>query len=98
MEQQKKALIEKKVKKHIRDFAAAQKKKHLEQLDNEKGIINRKCNNVFISSLNTNFVTISALSRSFDSSLGNMLEELGNDIATLSWEVRDKITDSFYIP
>ena len=56
-----------------------------------------KKNNCFIAELGEEFMFYSAFVRSFDSSLGNVLEKMGNNIAKLSYEVRGNI-DSFILP
>lgn len=61
------------------------------------GVINMKKNNCFIAELGEEFMFYSAFVRSFDSSLGNVLEKMGNSIAQLSYEVRGEI-DSFILP
>ncbi len=56
-----------------------------------------KKNNCFMAELGDEFMFYSAFVRSFDSSFGNVLEDLGNGIAKLTYEVRGNI-DSFILP
>lgn len=78
-------------------FAQTFSEKHIKQLSNPEGVINSKKNNCFIATLGNEFILYSALSRSFDSSLGNLLETIGKNIAKLSYTVLDKI-DSIFLP
>lgn len=50
-----------------------------------------KINNVFIAALGADIQYYSALSRSLDSSLGNMLEKMAINIATLNFEVSQHV-------
>jgi len=56
-----------------------------------------KKNNCFISALGDDFIFYSAFVRSFDSSFGTVLENLGNDIAKFSYET-NKTIHSFMLP
>ena len=96
MEEIKKKQIQSMVDLAITSFAAGFELRHVEDLGNPEGVINKKKNNVFMAELGDEFMFYSALVRSFDSSFGNLLENLGNSIATLSYDVRDKI-DSFLL-
>lgn len=92
MEETKKKQIQKIVDTSITEFAKNFEERHKKELNKEKGVINKKKNNVFIPGLGKEFMYYSALVRSFDSSFGNLLEKMGNSIAALSYEVRSKIT------
>lgn len=81
----------------ISSFAEGIKSRFTEEVDDPKGVINQKKNNCFISVLGEEFMFYSAFVRSFDSSFGNVLEKLGNNIAKLFYEVNDSI-DSFILP
>lgn len=96
MEEMKKRQIQTMVDLAITSFASGFELRHTDDLDNPEGVINKKKNNVFMAELGEEFIFYSALVRSFDSSFGNLLEELGNSIATLSYDVRDKI-ESFLL-
>lgn len=78
-------------------FAKTFSDKHISQASNPDGVINSKRNNCFMSALGDDFMIYSALSRSFDSSFGGMLETLGRNIAKLSYQVFDDI-DSIFLP
>lgn len=96
MEEIKKKRIEAMVDLAITSFASGFETRHIEDLDDPDGVINKKKNNVFMAELGEEFMFYSALVRSFDSSFGTLLEHLGNSIATLSYDVRNKI-DSFLL-
>ena len=78
-------------------FAEGLISRYSSEIDDINGVINMKKNNCFVAELGEEFMFYSAFVRSFDSSLGNVLEKMGNNIAKLSYEVRDNI-DSFIIP
>ena len=78
-------------------FAVTFSDKHISQASNPDGVINSKKNNCFMSALGDDFMIYSALSRSFDSSLGTMLEAMGRNIARLSYHVLNDI-DSILLP
>lgn len=67
------------------------------EVDDINGVINMKKNNCFIAELGEEFMFYSAFVRSFDSSFGNVLEKMGNNIAQLSYEVRSNI-ESYILP
>ena len=75
------------VKQAIEAYASGFSDRHLRELDDEDGTINMKIHNVFIAALGPDIQYYSALSRSLDSSLGNMLEKMAINIATLNYEV-----------
>ena len=97
MDKQKKEAIEFLVDSSIRNFSESLLSRYQKELDCETGVINMKKNNCFIAELGGEFMFYSAFVRSFDSSFGNILEALGNDIAKLSYEVKGNIT-SFILP
>ena len=76
----------------IKSFASGFSTRHLTEVDNPEGVINSKIHNVFISILGNEIAYFSALSRSLDSSLGNMLENMAIDIAKLHYEVSQNVT------
>lgn len=92
MENKKKKTIQDIVDKHVRDFACGFERKFVSQLHDPCGIINMKKNNRFIAELGEEFIFYSAFVRSFDSSLGKVLEKIGNEIAKLSYEVHSRIS------
>lgn len=81
----------------IKKFAQELERKFTAELDNPNGVINQKKNNVFMSELGKEFMFYSAFVRSFDSSFGKVLENIGNSIAKLSYEVKGRI-DSYLLP
>lgn len=97
MEKQKKKTIEVVVDTAIQAFAEGLISRYTEEVDDVSGVINMKKNNCFIAELGTEFMFYSAFVRSFDSSFGNVLEKMGNNIAMLSYEVRGNIS-SFILP
>lgn len=75
----------------VESYAEGFKARHEGEVDNPEGIINMKVHNVFIEALGKDIQYYTALVRSLDSSLGNMLESLAINIATLSFEVKRNI-------
>lgn len=75
----------------VQSFSEGFKGRHEGEVDNPNGTINMKIHNVFIASLGPEIQYYTALVRSFDSSLGNMLEALGIRISELSFEVRRNV-------
>lgn len=81
----------------IRGFAESLKTRYINEAKNPCGVINQKRNNCFVAELGSEFMFYSAFVRSFDSSFGNVLEKMGNNIATLFYTVNDEI-ESFILP
>lgn len=81
----------------IKSFADGFEIRHIKEVDDPDGVINSKKNNVFMAELGSEFMFYSAFVRSFDSSFGNILENIGNSIAKLSYEVRGRI-ESYLLP
>lgn len=79
------------VRSHVQAFATGFKGRHEGEVDNPDGTINMKIHNVFISALGPEIQYYTALVRSLDSSLGNMLEGLAIEIAKLSFEVKKSV-------
>jgi len=75
----------------VQSFAAGFKGRHEGEVDNPKGTINMKIHNVFILALGKEIQYYTALVRSLDSSLGNMLEDLAINIARLNYEVKRNV-------
>ncbi len=84
------------VKSNITTFAQTFSDRHISEVDNPNGTLNMKIHNVFISALGEEFQYYTALSRSFDSSLGNMLETLAVSIAQLFYEVSKEVEGYLY--
>lgn len=97
MQVDKKRTIQAIVNSYINGFAEGLKSRYSDEVDDPCGVINMKKNNCFIAELGEEFMFYSAFVRSFDSSFGNVLEAMGNEIARLSYEVRGTI-DSFILP
>lgn len=83
--------IRKMVQSSIQSFAEGFRARHEGEVDNPNGVINMKINNIFIAALGPEIQYYSALVRSLDSSLGNMLEKLGINIAELFFEVKRNV-------
>jgi hypothetical protein len=75
----------------VESYADGFKARHEAEFDNPEGIINMKVHNVFIEALGKDIQYYTALVRSLDSSLGNMLEGLAINIAKLSFEVKRNV-------
>lgn len=97
MEAKKQNAIEVVVDTAVEAFAEGLISRYEDEVDDLNGVINMKKNNCFIAELGEEFMFYSAFVRSFDSSFGNILEKMGNNIAKLSYEVRGNI-DSFILP
>lgn len=75
----------------VKDYSQKFQKRHISQVNNLNGTINMKIHNIFISALGKDIQYYSALVRSLDSSLGNMLEQLAVEIAKISYEVKKEV-------
>lgn len=84
------------VKMAVESYASAFSDRHLSEVDDEEGTINMKIHNVFISALGADIQYYSALARSLDSSLGNMLEKMAITIAELHYEVSQYVEGPIY--
>jgi len=82
-----KRIVNKHIDAYVRNFTY----RHINQIDDPDGTLNMKIHNVFISSLNPEIQYYTALVRSFDSSLGNMIERMAIDIARLSYKVNKSV-------
>ena len=80
----------------VEGYASGFSDRHLSELDNEEGTINMKIHNVFIAALGEEIQYYSALVRSLDSSLGNMLEKMAIQIAKLNYSVSRHIDGKLY--
>src|SRR5690606_20052034 len=65
--------------------------RHEGEVGDPEGTLNMKIHNVFIAALGSDIQYYSALVRSLDSSLGNMLEKLAINIAMFSYEVKKEV-------
>lgn len=97
MDMQKQKAMEIVVDTAVESFAEGLISRYTDEVDDVNGVINMKKNNCFIAELGEEFMFYSAFVRSFDSSFGNILEKMGNNIAKLSYEVKGNI-DSFILP
>lgn len=97
MDELKKKAIERIVDTSIYAFAEGLMTRYKEEVNDPQGVINAKKNNCFMAELGEEFMFYSAFVRSFDSSFGNVLEKMGNELAELSYTVHHNI-ESFMIP
>jgi len=79
------------VKRLIGEFVTNFEDRHNEQIHDVDGILNRKIRNRFISSLGEDIQFHAAMSRSFDSSLGYLIENIAREIAKISFDVKRMI-------
>lgn len=84
------------VRQAVEAYASGFSDRHLGEIDDEEGTINMKIHNVFIAALGSEIQYYSALARSLDSSLGNMLEKMAINIASLSFEVSQHVEGPIY--
>lgn len=80
----------------VNGFAVGFSQRHIAQVDDPDGIINMKIHNIFISTLGDEIQYYSALSRSLDSSLGNMLEKMALEIARINYQVAEEVNGVLY--
>ena len=96
MNAEKKRTIQQLVDSNIQSFSQGLYGRYEREIEDPKGVINSKKNNVFYSELGADFIFYSAFVRSFDSSLGGVLEVLGNAIANISFETMPEIKSYLY--
>lgn len=92
----KKAAIRAIVRTCVRTFAETFAARHIAEADNAQGTIRMKINNVFIAALGPEIQYYSALARSLDSAMGNMLERMAIEIAELSYTVTQHVEGHLY--
>lgn len=80
----------------VEAYASAFSDRHISEKDDEDGTINMKTHNVFIAALGQEIQYYSALARSLDSSLGNMLEKMAIRIASLHYTVSQHVEGRLY--
>lgn len=80
----------------VKSYANGFSTRHLAEVDDENGVINMKIHNVFIAALGSEIQYYSALARSLDSSLGNMLETMAISIAQLNYTVEQHVEGILY--
>lgn len=76
----------------VDEWALDFKTRHIAEHKDSEGTINMKIHNVFIKALGPELQYYTALVRSLDSSLGNMLEQMAIEIAKLNYEVSQEVT------
>ena len=79
------------VRSSVEAYADGFKTRHISEVDNPNGTINMKIHNIFIAALGQELQYYTALVRSLDSSLGNMLEGMAINIAKLFYEVNQSV-------
>ncbi len=92
----KKEAIKSIVRTAVESYATGFQGRHEGEIDNPNGVINMKIHNVFIAALGKDIQYYSALVRSLDSSLGNMLEGMAINIAKLFYEVHTQVEGELY--
>ncbi len=75
----------------VESYATGFQARHEGEVDDPNGTLNMKIHNVFIAALGPEIQYYTALVRSLDSSLGNMLESLAINIAELFFDVRRNV-------
>lgn len=84
------------VKASVMSYAEGFECRHVSEADNPEGTINMKIHNVFIEALGREIQYYTALSRSLDSSLGNMLEKMAMALAEQNYLVRREVDGPLY--
>lgn len=84
------------VKSFVMAYAEGFECRHVGEADNPEGTINMKIHNVFIEALGPEVQYYTALSRSLDSSLGNMLEKMAIALAEQNFIVNRSIEGVLY--
>jgi hypothetical protein len=84
------------VRSSVEAYANGFETRHIGEVDNPNGTINMKIHNVFISALGEEIQYYTALVRSLDSSLGNMLEKMAINIAKLFYKVEKNVEGNLY--
>ena len=80
----------------VESYASGFSDRHISEANDEEGTINMKIHNVFIAALGADIQYYSALARSLDSSLGNMLEKMAIRIAGINYEVSQHVEGPIY--
>jgi hypothetical protein len=84
------------VKSSVMAYAEGFECRHVGEVDNPEGVINMKIHNVFIEALGKEIQYYTALSRSLDSSLGNMLEKMAISLAEQNYVVKQNVEGPLY--
>jgi hypothetical protein len=80
----------------VEAFAQGFEARHEAEHGDPEGTLNSKIHNVFIALLGEDLQYYSALVRSLDSSLGNMLEKMAINIARLFYDVEQSVTGPLF--
>lgn len=80
----------------VKSFSEGFHSRHEGEYENPEGTINKKIHNVFIAALGPELKYYSALVRSLDSSLGNMLEKMALEMCSLFYEVHKSVEGVLY--
>ncbi len=84
------------VKSSVVAYAEGFECRHVGEVKNPDGVINMKIHNVFIEALGKEIQYYTALSRSLDSSLGNMLEKMAISLAEQNYVVKRAVEGPLY--
>lgn len=84
------------VKASVLSYAEGFECRHIGEATNPEGTINMKIHNVFIEALGKEVQYYTALSRSLDSSLGNMLEKMAISLAEQNYKVKREVNGPLY--
>lgn len=84
------------VKTAVEAYAQGFQERHIREYENPNGTLNMKVHNIFISILGEDIQFYTALVRSLDSSLGNLLEQLAVNIAGFSYRVERQVEGTLY--
>lgn len=79
------------IERQIEDFRKKYFKKLLAEKDDPEGLINSKINNIFVTSMGKEISFYSALVRSLESSLGNLVERIGIELAKKTYIFSDNV-------
>jgi hypothetical protein len=88
---EKEKVIRELVETAVRSYATGFEARHVAQKDDPGGVVNMMVHNPFIAALGPEVQYYSALVRSLDSSIGDMLEGLAISIAQLSFRVSREV-------
>ena len=84
------------IRSSVEAYAGGFEARHIREVDDPNGTINMKIHNVFIAALGEDIQYYTALCRSLDSSLGNMLEKMAINIAKLFYDVQQQVEGPLY--
>ncbi len=85
-------VIKRLVETAVIEYATKFKLRHIAEKEDPNGTLNMKIHNAFIAGLGPETQYFTALVRSLDSSLGNMLEKLAISLAELNYEVKREVS------